>query len=273
MQAPLWNLSNIWKMKKLFTVTLLLLLLTCGVVSAQCTPDPGHTTEFLYPSPTAPLPSGTVGSAYAQVITINVPMDTVIDLTPLIGFPFPAVSVTINSLELGITNGLPIGVFGTNNPGSGIILGGASGCIDIVGTPINAGQYVINIPTTLSVLVPANVPVLGGTSQNIPGQVPYNLEILSNVAVRPGSVLGFTVGQSLPNPTAGTTVIRYAVTAISDMRLEILNVAGARVYAAQQPAAVGDQAFRFDASDFAPGMYLYRLTDGKSSIARKMVVQ
>ena len=271
MQAPFWNLVKFWKMKKLFAFTLL--PLTCGAVSAQCTPDPGHTTEFLYPSPTTPLPSGTVAAAYAQVITVNVPMDTIIDLTPLIGFPFPAVSVTINSLELGIANGLPIGVFGTNNPGSGIILGGASGCIDIVGTPINAGQYVINIPTTLSVLVPANVPVLGGSSQNIPGQVPYNLEILSNVAVSPGSVLGFTVGQSMPNPTASTTVIRYAVTAISDMRLEILNVAGARVYAAQQSSVVGDQAFRFDASDFAPGMYLYRITDGKSSIARKMVVQ
>ncbi len=260
-------------MKRIFALSLLLLASVGTTAFGQCTPDPAHTTEFFYPLPTAPLPSGTVSTPYAQVITINVPQDTTIDLGAIIGFPFPTTTVTINSLTLGITNGLPIGIFGSNNPGSGIINGGANGCIDIAGTPTTSGQYVINIPTTLNVQIPITVPVIGGTAQNLPGQIPYNIEILGNVAVTPGGALGFTVGQSLPNPTDGNTVIKYAVTAISDMHLEIRNVAGQLVYTSSQSAVVGDQAFRLDASDFAPGMYLYRITDGKTSIARKMVVQ
>lgn len=260
-------------MKKLLASTLLLCLLGAGSLSAQCTPDPNATGLF-YPSPTTPLPSGTVASAYAQLITVTVPVDTSIDLSAVIGFPFPAVIVTINTLTLGVPSGLPIGIFGQTNPGTGIINGGANGCIDLAGTPTTSGQYVINIPTTLNVTVPQSVPVIGGTAQTLPGvPVPYNLQILSNVAVTPGNTDGFSLSQSLPNPTSGATVIRYSVTAPSDMRLEVMSVAGQVVYVAEQKAVSGDQTFRFDASRLAPGMYLYRISDGHHSLARKMVVE
>jgi hypothetical protein len=256
-------------MKKIFAITLLLSVFATGAAWAQCTPNPNSGSLFS-PAPTAPLPSGTVGSAYAQVITVNVPADTTIDLGSLIGFPFPPQTVTVNDLTLGVINGLPIGIFGSNNPGSGIILGGARGCIDIAGTPTTSGQYVVNIPTTLSFVVPNSVPVIGGSTQTIPGQVPYNMEIASVVGVTPAN--GFHVSQTQPNPSAGITVIRYSVSAVSDMRLEVMNLAGAMVYTETQTAISGDQSFRFDVSDFAPGMYLYRVTDGKNSVARKMVV-
>ena len=259
-------------MKKLVTFSCLLLTLFSGALFAQCTPDPNSGLLFS-PAPTTPLPSGNVGVAYAQVITVNVPADTSIDLGALIGFPYPPVTVTVNNMTLGVPNGLPIGIFGSINPGTGIINGGSRGCIDVSGTPTTSGQYVINIPTTLSFVVPAQIPVIGGSTQSLPGQVPYNLQIVGGVSVTPGAAQGFTVGQSLPNPTAGNTVIRYSVTAVSDMRLEVMNVAGQLVYTATQNSVSGDQSFRFDASDFAPGMYLYRITDGKNSIARKMVIE
>lgn len=260
-------------MKKGLFFTCLLAVICGNMVFGQCTPDPNNTVSFFSPSPTAPLPSGVTTVPYAQVITVNVPTDTSINLGALIGFPYPPVTVTVNQLALGIPNGLPIGIFGNTNPGNGIILGGDHGCIDLAGTPTTSGQYVINIPGQLNVLVPAQVPVIGGTTQNIPVQVPYNMEVTQFVAVTPGSASGFQVSQSLPNPTSGMTVIRYSVSSPSDMRLDVMSIAGERVYSATQKAMSGDQAFRFDASDIAPGLYLYRLSDGHESIVRKMVIE
>ena len=260
-------------MKKLVLLSFLLASLVGNVGFGQCTPSTINTSSLFVPLPTAPLPSGMTTQPYAQVITVNVPADTSIDLSSIIGFPFPAITVTVNQLALGIPNGLPIGIFGNTNPGNGIILGGGHGCIDIAGTPTTAGQYVINIPGTLNVTVPGTVPVIGGTAQNIPVQVPYNMQVTQSVGVNPSGTTAFNVAQAFPNPTSGNTVIRFAVTAPSDMTLDVLNLFGARVYTTTQKAVSGDQSFHFDASNLSPGIYLYRITDGHESIVRKMVVQ
>ncbi|MFN8394852.1 MAG: hypothetical protein U0176_09300 [Bacteroidia bacterium] len=176
-------------MKRTLFLALLLLAATVQFGWSQCTPDPNSNGAFFYPSPTAPLPSGTVGTPYAQVITINVPADTAIDLGALIGFPFPPVTVTVNQLTLGAVTGLPQGITGTANPGTGVILGGSNGCIDLAGTPTTSGQYAFNIPGTLNVTVPQQVPVIGGTQQNIPAPVPYNMEVVGTSAVPPAKTV------------------------------------------------------------------------------------
>ncbi len=261
-------------MKKLFAASFLLFAILSGSVWAQCVPDTvTYPNSGFYPLPTNPLPSGTVNTAYTQLITVNVPADTTIDLSAVIGFPFPAITATVTSLTIGVVNGLPIGIFGSPTPGSGIIPGGSSGCIDISGTPTTSGQYAFNIPTDLTIVVPQQVPVIGGSTQTLPAQVPYNLEILGGVGVNPAGAKGFSVGQSLPNPTSGNTVIRYQVTGLSDMQLDVIDVTGKAVVHQIQKGVVGDRNFRFDASELAPGLYLYRLSDGKNSIVKKMVVE
>lgn len=260
-------------MKKAFYLAFLLLLMVSGTASAQCVPDTlTYPNSGFYPLPTAPLPNGTVGVPYSQLLTINVPADTTLNLSNLIGFPTPPVTVTITSLTIGVVNGLPIGIFGSVNPPSGSIPGGTSGCLDIAGTATTAGQYAFNIPTTLTFVVPGNIPVIGGTTQNLPGQVPYNLEIVAATAVNP-AVGNIGVSQSLPNPTSGVTVIRYNVSSVSDVQLEIVDLKGRVVLRKSQTGVSGDQAFRFDAAEFAPGMYLYRLSDGNHSVVKKMVVE
>lgn len=260
-------------MKKSLTFALLLLTLVAGAAYGQCVPDPGATSPGFYPLPTAPLPNGAVGVPYSQVITINVPADTTVDLSALIGFPFPPITATVVQQEIGVVNGLPIGYFASPNPLSGVILGGASGCLDVSGTTNTSGQYVFNIPTDLTVTIPQQVPVIGGTNQVIPVPVAYNLEVTGGVAVNPASANGFTASQSLPNPTRGNTVIRYTVTASSDVQLDVIDVAGKVVLHQVQKGVSGANSFRFDASAFAPGLYLYRLNDGTSSIVKKMVVE
>jgi hypothetical protein len=260
-------------MKKILTLALLLLTVVGGSVIAQCVPDTVmYPNGGFYPLPTNPLPTGTVNTAYSQVITVNVPADTTIDLSSLIGFPTPPITATINEITIGVVGGLPIGIFASTNPSSGMILGGGNGCIDLSGTPTTAGGYTITIPTTLNIQIPNGIPIIGGTAQNVPGSVPYTMAVSGGTAIAPVGASGFSVSQNLPNPTSGNTVIRYSVSAISDMHLQVVDATGHLVYSTQQNGVSGDQSFNVNVSDFAPGMYLYRISDGKNSVARKMVV-
>lgn len=261
-------------MKKSISLLALLLLLISSSVSAQCVPDTlTYPNAGYYPLPPGPLPGALVTVPYSQVITINTPLDTTVDLSNLIGFPFPPITATVVQQDLGVVNGLPIGFFGTPTPFSGIILGGQSGCLDINGTTSTAGQYVCNIPVTITILVPNTVPVIGGTTQNLPLQLAYNLQVSDPNAVHPAMATGFTVSQSLPNPASGTTVIRYSVTGISDMQLEVVDLTGKTLLRLSQKNVSGEHSFRFDVSDWAPGLYLYRLSDGKNKIAKKMIIE
>ena len=260
-------------MKKIAFLTLLALIGFTSASFGQCTPNPAFTNPGFYPLPSNPLPNGTVGTPYAQVLTVIVPADTTIDLSALIGFPVPPVNVTINSQTIGAVTGLPAGITATPNPVSGIMNGGGTGCIDISGTPTISGQYVFSIPTTLNITIPPAVPILGGTQQDIPGQIPYNMEVTGTTAIGTANVAGFSIGQNVPNPAHGETVIRYHVDAFSNVSLEVMNLQGQKVFQASADGVIGDQFFRIDVSDFAHGIYLYRLNNGSENRVSKMVVE
>lgn len=262
-------------MKKGLVIAALLMASSLSMqVWAQCVPDTiTYPSAGIYPLPSSPLPNGSVGVPYTQVLTVNVPSDTTINLSSIIGFPVPPVTVTIVQQTIGVVNGLPMGIFAANTPPSGIIPGGGHGCIDISGTPTTSGQYVFNIPTDLTFDVPQSVPIIGGTQQTIPGQVPYNLEITGASAVNPATTNGLVVAQSLPNPTSGMTVVRYTVSSICDVQLSVVGIDGKVVFQAVQRNVVGDHSFHFDAKHLAPGLYLYRLSDGQRSVVQKMVVE
>lgn len=260
-------------MKKLILLTAFAIVGMVGAAFGQCSPNPAFTGPGIYPLPSSPLPSGTVGTPYAQVLTVNVPQDTTINLSSLIGFPVPPVTVTVNSQTIGAITGLPTGLTATPNPVSGLLSGGSSGCIDISGTPTTSGQYIISIPTTLNITVPASVPVIGGTNQDVPGQVPYNMEVMGATAIGDANSTGFTLSQNVPNPAHGYTVIRYSLAEVSNVTLEILDLQGRVVYKTASAAVSGEQQFRINVTTFAPGIYLYRLNNGNKSLVNKMVIE
>lgn len=255
-------------MKKIAVLALLVLLLSTGGLFAQCTPNGSITSPGFYPLPSNPLPTGTVGTPYSQVITINVPADTTIDVSSLIGFPVPPVTATINFLSLGTVNGLPAGLSSSSNPGTGQLPGGTSGCIDIAGTPTTSGQYVINIPTTLNVQIPAGVPIIGGTPQNVPGQVPYNMEVSGATSIVPGPIGGFGI---IPNPVQSEALVSFDMLEMADVSLELFDLSGKRIYQINAAGLSGRQNLRLDMSDKAAGMYICKMQIGEQSYTRKLV--
>lgn len=78
-----------------------------------------------------------------------------------------------------------------------------------------------------------------------------------------------------PNPTTGSTTLRYSLQASADARLSIRNVAGQEVRAEQlgtlQP---GTQEANLDVSALTPGLYIVSLElDGQAAASRKLIVR
>jgi photosystem II stability/assembly factor-like uncharacterized protein len=83
----------------------------------------------------------------------------------------------------------------------------------------------------------------------------------------------FTLAQNYPNPFNPSTTIRYALPERSHVTLTVFNTLGQQVVTlVGGEVEAGYHEVTFDASEFASGVYLYRLTTGDYVQTRKVVV-
>lgn len=83
----------------------------------------------------------------------------------------------------------------------------------------------------------------------------------------------FALYQNYPNPFNPETTIRYSLERDANVRLVIYDILGKEVRTltdGYKPAGVHE--YRFNASELSSGMYIYRLTAGSQSAARKMML-
>jgi hypothetical protein len=83
----------------------------------------------------------------------------------------------------------------------------------------------------------------------------------------------FTLRQNAPNPFNSSTCITYSLPERMKVRLTVYNLVGEQVallFEGEQ--SIGEHAQRFDASNLASGIYLYKLEAGKHILTRKMVL-
>ena len=78
---------------------------------------------------------------------------------------------------------------------------------------------------------------------------------------------------NFPNPFSGTTSIVYELSSPTVVTLDVFDLQGRRIATLVDGLqSAGIQRVGFDATDLAPGSYVYRLTGGDFSRASKMVV-
>lgn len=255
---------------------ILLLFLMAGMgfatLSAQCSPDPQFTGPGIYPLPSAGVLQATENVAYSQVLTVNVPADTTIDLTALIGFPTPPVTVTVNFQEITNVTGLPMGLSYMCDVTPCSWTGGTSGCLEISGAPTQTGQFTFNVEGSLNVTVPAAVPIIGGTAQSIPFPSAYQMTVDPSVSVDPALTSGLTVAQNTPNPFGFQTKVEVFSPFAADLNLEVYTLQGQVVLQKVFPQVSGEFSFDLDASALGQGIYLYRVSNGEQQVIRKMVI-
>ena len=158
------------------------------------------------------------------------------------------------------------------NPMSGNIVGGNSGCIEVAGTPTTAGQYVSNLSTNLNVQIPATIPIIGGTAQDIPGPLAYNFEILGPTSVDPAGGKTFSVGNNHPNPGSDFTRISFTTTTQANISLEVHSLTGQRVHTETAEFASGEHNMELDLTQLEAGVYFYTLSNGFEKVTRRLMV-
>jgi hypothetical protein len=242
-----------------------------------CTPLP-IPIPGVYPSPltTSNLPDGQQGSNYSETITVVVLADTTIDLSVL-GIPglpaLPPVTVSVEYQRINAVTGLPSGLSDTCNINLCEIPGDSSGCIRISGIPDTSGTFAVGLDTEFGILIPAAIPVIGGTVQSLPVPgIGWDLDIQSGVGIEELKENTFDVVQNGPNPFRGSTDIHYHAPKPGQVEFTVMDISGHILHERTERAASGRNVLTFDATGYAPGIYLYRLSNGEKSVTHKMIV-
>jgi len=106
-----------------------------------------------------------------------------------------------------------------------------------------------------------SVPVLRGIFD--PGPLSINKNEQSNI----------TLGQNVPNPFNGTSVITYALEEAANVTLEVTDIAG-KIVKVLTPGTVsaGEHQITLNGNEFAKGMYNYTLKADNFSATKRMII-
>ncbi len=83
--------------------------------------------------------------------------------------------------------------------------------------------------------------------------------IVSSTAVGPATNPGLTLAIPSPNPSSGGVVLRFALPRAGPVRLEVLDLAGRRVWSAPATLDAGRHEMRWEPRGARAGLYLVRL--------------
>jgi hypothetical protein len=83
----------------------------------------------------------------------------------------------------------------------------------------------------------------------------------------------YILNQNYPNPFNPSTKIEFSIPVSENVRLDVFNSIGQKVKTlVNEFKSAGNYSYNFNASQFATGVYFYRLTSGNFSEIKKMVL-
>ena len=245
--------------KKLLSLFLLIVLgLSLTKAQSVCTPD-AACNLLVCPDTLTNLPYADADVLYETYMTVNIPTDTIISNYP----------IHIDSLMFNSISGLPTNFIATPNQLKWN--GGGNGCIKISGTAADSMKgktYPITITTTVygkyAGTNPLTFPVpLNGYKIIINGSNSVN-DIISKK---------FTVAQNVPNPFSKTTKIKFMSPTAEMYHFSVYNVVGELIYEKKINAFTGENYIEISAADLYSGIYIYKLSNGKETITKRMIVE
>jgi len=239
-----------------FLILLALAMVTGSALYGQCTPDPTCVDDDEKPGQFCPLdlPDGVINDLYDQTITVIPPGSF-----PVEGYG----DVTILHIKIDSVENMPTGIDYT--PNADLLYPGTAYCIQLNGTPTEAGK------DTLAVYITAMVDVLGGIEVPVVDDTSIVITILETVGIALDKETGFQVFQNVPNPFSELTRLDYFVPSNDRIELNIYNVLGVLVHHESEEVPPGKHSFSFDGKGLQPGTYFYRVESSETSVSGKLV--
>ena len=271
-------------MKKNLLFAFLLLVTNVGVF-AQVNP---------FTPPSGALPNATVGVQYTQtnIISFTIPTSATIDPAAFGALPggitVPPFDADIDTVKFTVV-GLPAGLVGEFDNGTGIYLAGTSGTLSISGIATSSTSVdSIMIESQTSGSGTLQVPLVGALPITFPGTLttplgsqdvpaapgvfdggPYSM---MTVGVQELNFSKFDVIQNIPNPFTGNTTIKFSMPTAGSVDFTVFDMIGKRVYSEKIQAQAKANIISFSSEKLAPGSYFYSLSNGTKTITKKMIV-
>ncbi len=229
-----------------------------------CTPDvscvPPGQDYGLCPDSATGIASGTVGVAYTQVMSIKVPADA---------SSFGAPSGTgLTSIEIGSVDSLAPGLTYTCLPSSCVFPANTNGCVLISGTP----TMVWNKQIIIHAIGHLTFPITGTPFSQGIDNTQYRSIVNAAASVETLDLTKFDVNQNIPNPFSESSEIRFSTVDNSNVDFKVFNMLGAVIYTKSFKTQKGANVIKIEGNSFAPGVYIYSITNGDKTITRRMIV-
>lgn len=246
------------------------ILLTCvfavgltTLLNAQCTPGPEY-GNGVYPDTITNFVLGCKDVPYEQVISIQVPADTIIDTT-IMGQQL-TLTAEFNYILIDEVHGLPSGYSLACNPNDCKFLGDDVGCAVISGTTSDVGTY--NLTFELNADLSAVTPF-----GSISIEQPYTLESYKIIVEDCGSsgILEESKNVTVsvyPNPTSDVVTLS---------NLSQYGVKNIHIYTSEGKAVktffTESESVSIQASDFPSGIYFVKIMQNGGQETIRLVIE
>ncbi len=276
-----------------------LLITSLGVINssaqALCTSDiscvpAGADTHGICPDSATGIPVATINQAYTVTMSNKIPAHTIVDQ---FGFPVTATLTHFVVIDVQVKiagNWVPLTDLGSDlsyegngaNTPSGGVAGPTgftsthycywdapnSGCLIFTGTPTISGDFPIKITCKARGVV-APAPAQWGDAPDITA---YHLVVNGPAGVSSLDLNKFEVDQNAPNPFSEKSEIHFSSVSISDVEFKVYNMLGSVVYNSNIKSVKGLNTITMEANSFTPGVYMYSIKNGDTTITKRMVV-
>ncbi|MFZ4413469.1 MAG: T9SS type A sorting domain-containing protein [Bacteroidales bacterium] len=164
---------------------------------------------------------------------------------------------------------------------------GATGVAYSVPTILNATTYVWTYTPSTGVVIHGNgtssitidfgVGSLNGVlsvygQSSVCSGSPSSINIATNVGINDIDGSNFWLGQNTPNPTTGLTNIEYNLPLAGEVKFDIVNLYGQKVYTSDEKVEAGTHRIDLNVNDLAAGVYYYTIEFKGKRLVKKMVV-
>jgi hypothetical protein len=242
---------------KRILLSIALVIASVSLLRSQCTPGP-ETSPAIYPDTITNIAAAYVGTPYSQVFTIVAPSDTT----------YMGIPITITSVNITGTSGLPSGFSLACNPSDCKFPGGSKHCAVITGTasPSQIGTYRLYIYvddfTSLSSTTPTQKDTVKG----------YVLHIYAAQGVQQNEKIKFSLEQNSPNPADKYCDVIFTTPNAENYQFCITDILGQVKYTETISAKQGENTIHCNTSGLSAGIYFYNISNKQQKISRKMIV-